>query len=155
MTDEPIIEVSPRRVMCPGHGEHLAEQWPKGFAYAALTIVEAALESLELHAAIEQMGGRSPDGLNPEYINLITNKQPFCYFVSRDVIRNALAGADIGTIGRCQVCDQSGIGGPYRLADMRGNVHKLAHVCIECALATGENMHKAYPKGNKSWHKES
>lgn len=146
----PIIEVTPRRLMCPGHGEHLAEQWPKGFAFVSMTILEAALSSDDLHEVIRRMGGVNDKGLaNPEYINLITQRRPFCYFVTRDVIRNALGGADIGRIGLCQICGRSGIGGPYRVADLVGNgFQKLPHVCFECALDTGERMHTAYPTGH-------
>lgn len=151
--DKPIIEVSPKRLMCPGHGEHLAENWPSGFAHAGMTIVQAALEDKRLHDAIRIMGGRNKeDKLDVKYINLITEKRPFCYFVDREVIREALAGSGIGKISICHICGQSGMGGPYRItAAMGSGQAKLPHVCFECALNTGENMHRAHPNGGV-WH---
>lgn len=135
--------------MCPGHGEHLHERWPSGFAHAGMTILESALIDKRLEDAVRTLGGGTKDGkLNVEYINLVTNKRPLCYFVDREVIRDALAGSGIGTIAICHVCGRSGMGGPYRVAAAMGSGQaKLPHVCFECALDTGERMHRAYPNG--------
>lgn len=151
--NKPIIEVSPKRLMCPGHGEHLAENWPTGFAMASMTILRAVLDDERLHAAIRTIGGKNKDGkLNINYINLITEKRPFCYFVDRDVIRQALTSSGIGTIAICHICGRSGMGGPYRVAAAMGKGSaKLPHVCFECALDTGERMHRAHPNGGV-WH---
>lgn len=147
--DKPIIEVSPKRLMCPGHGEHLAEHWPRGFAMAGMTILQAVLDDERLHEAIRTMGGKNKDGkLDVNYINLITEKRPFCYFVDREVIRQALAGSGIGTIAICYICGRSGMGGPYRVAaGMGSGWQKLPHACFECALDAGERMHRAHPSG--------
>lgn len=155
--EKPIIEVSPKRLMCPAHGEHFAENWPKGFLHTGITLLQAAVADKRLEDAIRAMGGAREidDKLNVEYINLITDRRPFCYFVDREVIREALAGSGIGTIGLCRICGMSGMGGPYRIADvMGGGFQKIPHFCFECALNTGENMHRAYPTGG-AWHDQS
>lgn len=140
--------------MCPGHGEHFAENWPAGFIPAGLTVVRAALGDKRLEDAIRTMGGaRTSDGkLSVEYINLITERRPLCYFVDREILRDALAGSGIGVIGLCRICGRSGMGGPYRVAAAMGSgQQKLQHVCFECALDTGERMHRAHPTGGV-WH---
>lgn len=142
--------------MCPGHGEHFSENWPKGFLHAGMTILQAALVDERLENAVRTMGGvsKSDGKLNVDYINLVTEKRPFCYFVDREIIREALMGSGIGTIGICRICGLSGMGGPYRVADlMGGGFQKMPHFCFECALNTGERMHQSYPMGGgAAWY---
>lgn len=149
---EDAVEISPQRVACPGHGEHLREQWPRGFAVFAITMFQVATESPRLWAACREAAGlpRDANDLGPQLINLVTEKRPLCYFVPRAKIASILRDTELFAIGVCQVCERSGFVAPYSMRMPRG-VERLERLCVECACNTGERIHRAHPKGGV-WH---
>lgn len=152
MPEGPPVEISPRRVACPGHGEHLRAQWPAGFAVFSLTIFKAAVEGEALQRAGREVAFL-PAGASipPPTINLVTERRPLCYFVERAVIADALREMGTLSIGLCDVCGRSGFSGPYSI-DMMGRVVD-SRVCVDCACDAGERIHRAHPTGGV-WHGE-
>lgn len=147
MTDTPQIELSPVTVCCPAHGEHLRAQWPSGFLIVSVTLAKAALVSEPLAEAVGALPGGCVDGKpHVERINEVLARRPLCYFVTRDVIRGAFMEAGIMRVGLCLLCGRSGLGGPYSVNSIAG-VQDIKHACLECALDTGERMHRAKPNG--------
>jgi len=140
----PTVEISPERVACPAHGEHLRANFPAGFAVFAMTLFQAAVESTELQEACRVIAGRggSPD---PADINLVTARRPLCYFVSREVIANALRSMGTLRIERCDLCGVPSFAGPYSV----NNIGKIETVtaCVDCACNAGERLHRAHPNG--------
>lgn len=148
MADEAQILVTPLTITCACHGEHLRAQWPKGFAAVGLSLTQAALESESLHKTVRGlMSRRERKGkLDVRLINKVTATRPLCYFVDRDVIRQAFIDADILVKQRCDICGVVRLAGPYDMTHpIRGRVTDI--VCIECALDAGEREHKFFPKG--------
>lgn len=147
MNESDPILIEPKRVSCPGHGEHLRASWPNGFAAFMMTIVEAMFASEEFMRECGWGPGKTAD---VGRINEILAQRPACYFVGRDILRKALMESGIGTIGLCLLCGLSGVGGPYSV-DQVGQTVELNHVCFECALNAGERIHRAHPNGGV-WH---
>ena len=148
MTGGPPIEVSPETVTCPGHGEHLRAEWPKGFAKFAMTLVQAALGSDAFIRAVDPgwTGERGTANFDAAKANAVLARRPCCYFVDRATVRRALHESGLGRIGLCRVCGRTGLGGPYSV-DVIGRRVEHPHVCFECALDTGERIHLAHPDG--------
>lgn len=146
------IEISPKRVCCPGHGEHFRANWPVGFATFSVHAFQKATENPKLWDACRKAANLSPDEqIPPTAINLVTEKQPLCYFLERSDILEMLQEA--GTlpdaawlkIDRCDICGIPRLAGSYDVKDS-DQVNTLT-VCLECACDAGERYHQAYPDG--------
>lgn len=149
--DRAPIEVSPQTVACPGHGEHLRAQWPKGFVIVAMKLFEATLASEDFMRAVDPgWDGSRPADFQVEAANMVLSRWPFCYWVDRPTIRGALMESGIGTIGVCVLCGRKGIGGPYSMHHA-GRVQEAPHVCFECGLDIGERIHREKPDGGVWW----
>jgi hypothetical protein len=139
----PLVEISPQRVACPAHGEHLRAPWPAGFAVFSMLLFRAAVESSKLQDACRALGhGGSPDVAD---INFITARRPLCYFVEREVIANALREMGTLRIERCDLCGTPSFAGPYTIDNM-GRFETVT-ACVDCACNAGERLHQAHPNG--------
>lgn len=150
MSERPFIEMRPQTICCPAHGEHLRDQWPKGYATVGLTLFTAALENEKLiHEVDPSWDGQDGHGhLDEDALNRIFALRPMCYWVDRATIRRALMNSEIGQLVKCEVCKRTGLGGPYQASYPQGIV--TLTLCFECGLDAGERLHEAYPNG-KVW----
>jgi hypothetical protein len=140
------IEISPQRVACPGHGEHLRASWPSGFAVFSMLLFKAAVESPKLQEACRiEANLKADEPLPPPVINLVTEHRPLCYFVERTVIANALREMGTLRIARCDLCGVPGFAGPYSV-NMMGRIDTVT-ACVDCACNAGERLHAAHPNG--------
>lgn len=146
LPDGPMIELNPKRICCPAHGEHLRAQWPKGAAIVMVMLARAALGSDELADACRRPGDEADAKMPVERINEVLETRPLCYFVDRATIRQALLDAEILRIIRCQSCGRTGMGGPYTISLPTGS--REVAICVECALSNGEQTHRLHPDGN-------
>lgn len=140
----PAIDVRPSTVACPAHGEHLRANWPSGFAVFSMTIVQALFETSD--AFLRELGWRPGHLGDLGKVNTVLARRPACYFVGRELLRQALMDSGIGRLGLCLLCGRSGMGGPYTVNNM-GHHQELDHVCFECALDAGDRLHAAHPNG--------
>jgi hypothetical protein len=148
MSKENPIEITPKTVFCPGHGELLRKHWPSGFLRVAMYILQSENGIFVSDDFVKACGGDTDFTADVSKINAVLAVRPMCYFLSRDTIRQAyMESADIFTVGVCVICKRSGIGGPYQITQPTG-IEELDHVCLECALDVGERIHRAKPKGN-------
>lgn len=143
----PYVEITPQRVFCPGHGEHFRAEFPKGFPITAIKMFQAATAGegpSSLWAIVKQVTGEEKPGVDG--INVVTETRPLCYFVDRDTLGRLLRDSEIGRLGRCAVCSRSGLGGPYQVSVPQGI--QQTWLCFECALDSGERIHRAHPDGH-------
>lgn len=145
--DKPAVEISAQRLFCPAHGEHFRPHWPKGIAVATMVLFTAALENEALIREVDPSwdGEDQHAHLDENRLNEITIKRPFCYWVSREKLRETYMEAEIGELGRCRRCGRSGMGGPYQVSLPLGVQEWW--LCFECALDAGEQSHQAHPRG--------
>lgn len=154
MSDELALDVQIRTVTCPGHGEHLRAGWPTGFVPFSLAIVKATLAAPAFLEAYRESGpwfGSPPAAGEPmdfdvTVANAILATRPCCYFLTREDLRAAYDAAGIAKIGTCCGCGRSGLGAPYTARHGHRSVAH-PHVCFECALDVGEELHRRYPAG--------
>jgi hypothetical protein len=150
----PFVEISASRLFCPAHGEHFRPHWPKGIAVATMVMFQAALVNDDLIRAVDPSwdGSDKSAHLDEDRLNEITARRPFCYWVSREKIREVYMESEIGQLGRCTQCGRSGMGGPYMVSLPVGTQEWW--LCFECALDAGERLHTSHPDGNV-WPKEA
>lgn len=148
MTHPPAIQIKPSTVACPAHGEHLRANWPSGFAMFSMTILKAAFTDGANDFAFLRAAGWRDDGPTPsvDAMNAVLARRPLCYFVPREIVQKALLEMGTLSIGLCQNCGRSNIGGPYTIDNM-GREHVFEHFCVNCALDAGDRLHRAHPKG--------
>jgi hypothetical protein len=144
---EPVL-IDSKRLLCPAHGEHLREQWPKGIAVLGMQLVQAALAGDPLVRAIDpSWDGTGHAKFDTAAMNAITARRPLCYFVDRETLRAALLATGVLTYGRCDICGVPRESGPYQMR-MPPDDHVVTRtVCVECALNGGERLHAAHPDG--------
>jgi hypothetical protein len=145
---EHFIDLQVHRVTCNAHGEHFRDKFPKGWPIFMLYIARPVLNNQRftdewtklLPVPFEQ----ATQEMHYDAINELLDIKPLCYWVTREQIRKAYYESRIGRIIKCVVCKRSGLGGPYSITTPEGV--KKAKLCFECALDTGERLHKAYPE---------
>lgn len=150
------VELSPERVCCPGHGEHFRANWPTGFLMFGVKAFQKATENPKLWEACRELAHLSAiEQIPPTTINLVTERRPLCYFLSRaDIIAflreaGTLEGATWLRIARCDLCGIPRFAGSYSVSYVGRIETKM--VCLECACDAGERIHRAHPTGNV-WH---
>lgn len=142
---EPQVLITPTTITCASHGEHLRAQWPKGYMIVGLSLFKAAVADPRFQRQARKVL-RKPFGKVPvKVINEITAKTPFCYYVTRDQMREALIDAEILTRQRCDLCGVVRFAGPYDILYDDERLTKI--VCVECCLDAGEREHAYFPKG--------
>ena len=155
MTDKPPVNtpenpvlIDPKRILCPGHGEHLRAEWPKGYAIVGMGLFQAAVANPTLIRELdpEWDGEDGHAQFDPEQLNALTERKPLCYFVDDDTLRRLFREAGIFETRRCDLCGVPGDAGPYSMR-LHGDRVETKIVCLECALKTGARMHAAFPEG--------
>lgn len=161
MPDEPDVsqipvELTPQRLCCPGHGEHFRANGPTGFLTFGVRAFQKATENPKLWEACRKAAHLSAiELIPPTTINLVTERQPLCYFLERsDIIAflreaGTLKGDTWLRIARCDLCGIPRFSAPYSINNV-GEIQTLM-VCLECACNIGENIHREHPKGH-IWH---
>lgn len=147
------VELSPQRVCCPGHGEHFRANFPVGFLTFGVHAFQKATENPKLWEACRKAAHLTAvEKIPPTTINLVTARQPLCYFLKRtDIIQmlrqaGTLEGATWLSIARCDLCGISRFAGSYSI-DNAGRIQTVT-ACLECACDAGERIHRAHPNGN-------
>lgn len=149
------VEMTPQRVCCPAHGEHFRANWPSGFLVFGLRAFQKATENPKLWEACRKAAHlNAVEEIPPATINLVTERQPLCYFLERNTIIGLLREAgtlEEGTwlsIARCDLCGLSRFAGPYSINN--AGRRQTITACLECACDAGERIHQAHPNG-KVW----
>jgi hypothetical protein len=145
---EDVVQITPKRVLCPCHGEHLRAQWPSGFAIVAMGVVQAALANGALVRAIDLTwdGQDGTAAFSPQKLNALSERKPLCYFVDDDTLRRVFREAGILKVLRCDHCGVPRDAGPYTMLYPDGSVREVV-LCLECMLHAGRRLHEELPDG--------
>jgi hypothetical protein len=135
MSDQPIIELEHRRVMCGLHGEPLRAQWPLGYAIFTLkafeTVCSAEGWAEEMKSAY-QAGAQT----DKEAVERLLDRRPLCCRMTADDLHSLYVETGIGRLATCQGCFATSLGTEYR------TVRKtFRHLCFNCAI------HRIHVKG--------
>ena len=108
------------QVVCPAHGEIFRAQWPKYFGKFAVSLLQEALSSDDLHKALGGDVKRVPE---------ICGRVPLCEWVPLETLEKLILECGVCVRGRCQVCRQSSVGGAFLTHE-----RNFKHVCLNCIL---------------------
>jgi hypothetical protein len=146
----PDVTLSLERLLCPPHGEHLREAWPKGLATIGVRLFTAALESNAEGSLFRAVMELHPDAERPEarWIDEITQHRPLCYFVPSHVLLEALLDCGVGQVVNCASCQVPRMGGAYNVRLDGSPEPRKVKLCFVCAVGTGQALHAAKPEGD-------
>jgi hypothetical protein len=116
-------ELKPDNVACARHMEPFAETWPKGYEQFAISLFETLINDAQFM-----------EGIDPENIGLLLDRQPMCERVSDSDLRMAYLSSTVLHDGTCEVCSTVGAGTSYRNARPGGEVITYNHLCLDCML---------------------
>lgn len=133
------VNATPDVVMCGRHGEPFRARWPVGYPRFALLLIERVFDTDEFCQAVEAM--RQARGLcAEEAVQALLHDRPLCCRLTPggllEVYNTVQRAEPVWQTGRCELCGEVGLGGPYRRA--RPTVQAATpmgtynHVCLHC-----------------------
>lgn len=115
MSAELQIDLDHKRLFCSLHGEPYRENWPRGFAIAAVELARTVLD-----ANLDVAG-------DPRAVEALLDAKPACCRVGPARLRVVYETSAIGVNARCKCCRRVGLGTVYKTQERR-----YEHLCFVC-----------------------
>lgn len=124
MSDEPRVNLTFERALCPMHGEPFREGWPAGYVQWLLPALDAVMA---------QEGFKAYASGEVEKVNRLLDQKPLCCRLSAEKLLELYVACGVGKRSVCNGCSKLALGTPYGVMSPTGP-SRYRHLCFVCVV---------------------